>query len=378
MGARILAVEDNHIQAKILDLQLREHHEVVLAASGEDCMEELGQGSFDLVLLDVNLPGMSGYEVCRRIKALPDHADLPVIFVSVNCEMEDRLQGFEAGGFDYLAKPIVREELLKKIGILLDYEEQRRQLKSSADFAVSTAMTAMTSAAEQGLVLQFMKSSFACKTHKELADAIVSAAAQFGLEAIVQVRSRYELVSRSREGPCSPLEESVLNNIRESGRIVDLRQRTAINFERVSLVVKNMPTGEPERYGRFKDHLAMLLEGADARVMALDIDLYLAREARRLIEAVHGISQSLVQVNQKTHALHARYGEVFNGLATELEQSVPLLELNRSQEAMLEDMLSQASTAYIALATQEKEVDRDLLRAMESLQRLAPEGARSA
>lgn len=378
MSARILAIEDNPIQAKILSLQLKDHYEVTIVGSGEACLEVLQKDSFDLILLDVNLPGMSGYDTCRHIKASEDHTDVPVIFVSVGCEMEDRLQGFEVGGFDYLAKPVVREELLKKIAIVLEYEAERRQLKSSADFAVSTAMTAMTSAAEQGLVLQFMKSSFACKTHRELASAILVTTSQFGLEAMVQIRAQHEHISRSHEGPCTPLEESVLNNIREGGRIVDLRQRTAINFDRVSLVVRNMPTDEPERYGRIKDHLTMLMEGADARIQALDVDIYLASEAQRLINAVRSISETLIKVNQKTHELHTSYGSIFNSLATELEQTIPLLELNRSQESMLDDLLRQTSDAYVSLSSQESIVDRELLSAMESLQNLAPEGSRSA
>ena len=378
MGARILVVEDNKVQAKILDLQLKDHYEVFTATSGEECLAMLEAEPFDIVLLDVNLPGISGYEVCRRIKSEPASVDIPVIFVTVNCDMEDRLQGFEAGGFDYLTKPIVREELLKKLTMLMEHIGEVQRLKSSADFAVSTAMTAMTSAAEQGLVLQFMKASFACQNQKALAEAIIAATRQFGLEAMLQIRSQYGTLSRSSSGPCSPLENAVLSSVSGGGRIVDLRQRTAINYERITLLLKNMPTDDPDRYGRLKDHLNVLLEGADARIMALDVDAYLGAEARRLIDAVRAISVTLIEANRKTHALHASYGAVFNKLAGELEGAIPLLELNRSQEAMLENLVRETSSDYVALAAQESEVDRDLLDAMESLQKLAPERASTA
>ena len=373
MGARILAVEDNLVQAKILGLQLKDHYEIVVVSTGEECLARLEDDrGFDIVLMDVNLPGMSGYDACRRIKAAPETADIPVIFVTVNCDMEDRLQGFEAGGFDYLSKPIVREELLKKLTILMEHSGEVQRLKSNADFAVSTAMTAMTSAAEQGLVLQFMKTSFGCKNQKELAEAIIDTSRQFGLDAMLQIRCRFGSMSRSGSGPCTPLEEAVLGNVSGGGRIVDLRQRTAINYEHVTLLVKNMPTDDPDRYGRLKDHLNVLLEGADARVMALDVDAYLGAEAQRLFDAVRTISVTLLEANRKTHDLHAAYGRVFSKLAGELEQAIPLLELNRSQESMLEKLLSETSADYVALAAQESEVDRDLLDAMESLQKLAP------
>ena len=85
MAARILAVEDNPTQAKILGLLLKEHYHISLASTGEEFLRLLGDETFDLVLLDVNLPGISGYDVCRRIKTEAATAALPVIFISVNC-----------------------------------------------------------------------------------------------------------------------------------------------------------------------------------------------------------------------------------------------------------------------------------------------------
>ena len=115
MVARILAVEDDPIQAKTLAALLRGSYEVATVATGEECLTAAREGAFDLVLLDVVLPGISGYQVCRELKGRPETADLPVIFLSANAGLEDRLQGFEAGGFDYLGKPVVKDELVRKI-----------------------------------------------------------------------------------------------------------------------------------------------------------------------------------------------------------------------------------------------------------------------
>lgn len=372
MSARILAVEDNPAQAKILNLVLREQFDICLAASGEACLALLRESDFDLVLLDVSLPGMNGYEVCRQIRSDERTAGLPVIFISVNCTNEDRLLGFDAGGFDYLAKPIVKEELIRKITLLMAHQEEKAALQSSTNYAMSTAMTAMTSAAEQGLVMQFMKSCFGCKSQRDLAEAILRAVRQYGLDSIVQIRSQYNLISRSLEGQCTPLEESVLANVSVGGRIVDLKQRTAINYPRVSLIVRNMPLDEEERYGRLKDHLSMLLEGADARVLALDMDNYMAAEARRLLGVIQDISGALMAVSRRSHELHASYGTVFNAMARDLEVSIPLLELNQSQELLLDELLRRASDSYVALAGQENAVEKELNGAMEKLQSILP------
>lgn len=371
MPPRILAVEDDEIQARILGLQLKNDYEVVQASSGEECLQKVHDGEFELILLDVMLPGLSGYDVCRRLKEDEATRNIPVIFLSANFTMEDRMRGFEAGGFDYMVKPVVRAELLRKIALLVEHTEEKRNLKRNADFATSTAMTAMTSAAEQGLVLQFMKTSFGCNGYQELGEAVIDTLQRFGLEGAVQIRGRFDTISRGNEGPCTPLEESVLANVAKGGRIVDLKNRTAINFVRASLLVKNMPIEDEERYGRLKDHLAMLVEGADARVAALDMDMYLAAEAKRLVTAVNGINATLIEVNRKSHDLHKQFSTLFNKLAQRLEGMIPLLELNGSQEAMLEDLLAQTSSAYLALADQESGVDRDLFEAMAQLQKIA-------
>lgn len=371
MNARILVVEDDPIQARILGVQLKNEYEVAFAASGEECLEKAATAAFDLILLDVMLPGISGYEVCRRLKDGPATGAIPVIFLSANFTMDDRLKGFEAGGFDYMVKPVVREELVRKIAILVNHVAENRDLKRNADLATTTAMTAMTSAAEQGLVLQFMKASFLCQGYLELATAIVAAMRQFGLEALVQIRGRHATLSRSGDAPCSPLEESVLSNLGTGDRIIDLKNRTAINFPRVSLLLKNMPIEDPERYGRIKDNVALLLEGADARVAALDMDMQLTAEAARLIDAVDAINGALIEVNRQSRDLHKAYGDVFGRLAQQLESAIPLLEVNQSQEAMLENILAQTSSAYLLLADQESAVDRKLLDAMEKLHQLA-------
>ncbi|MBL8491895.1 MAG: response regulator [Rhodocyclaceae bacterium] len=371
MVARILIVEDDPIQAKTLAALLRGTYDVDTAATGEECLAAARQGAFDLVLLDVVLPGLSGYEVCRELTGRPETANLPVIFLSANTGLEDRLLGFEAGGFDYLAKPVLKDELVRKINLLLDHLAERRNLKQAADMAASAAMTAMTSAAEQGLVLDFMRRSFACVDARGLAMGIVAAARRFGLAAMAQIRGRKGVVSWSDLGPCTPLETSVLASVALGGRIVDLGNRTAINFEQTSVILKNMPVEEAERYGRLKDHMAMLLEGANARAQALEQDIRPAGGEDRTAEAMRRVAATLREVVRRNRELQGACGQAFDRMAHDLAVTMPLLELNRSQETMLEEMLNQAAAAYAASAQREDETARMLAAADEELQRLA-------
>ena len=88
----------------------------MIAASGREALGLLERESADLVLLDVMMPRMSGYEVCRRIREEHALEELPVVFLSAKTRTADRVAGFHEGGNDYLCKPIAKSELLSRVG----------------------------------------------------------------------------------------------------------------------------------------------------------------------------------------------------------------------------------------------------------------------
>ncbi len=114
MKGRILIIEDEAHIAEVVQDNLRdEGYETSWAADGEDGLELLRGGSFDLVLLDVRLPGIDGFEVCRRLRARGDTT--PVLFLTALRDSDSRVRGLDIGGDDYLAKPFHLAELLARI-----------------------------------------------------------------------------------------------------------------------------------------------------------------------------------------------------------------------------------------------------------------------
>ncbi|WP_020651874.1 response regulator [Massilia niastensis] len=102
----ILAVDDEATNLQLLRQILQDHYRLLFAKDGARALELARQESPDLVLLDVMMPGMSGYEVCAALKANPATAAIPVIFVTALTEADDELEGFEAGAVDYITKPV--------------------------------------------------------------------------------------------------------------------------------------------------------------------------------------------------------------------------------------------------------------------------------
>jgi len=131
--AKILVVDDTPQNVKLLaDLLTVKGYAVVTAASGPEALERVVAERPDLVLLDVVMPGMSGYEVCRKIRENPATGILPVVMVTALDPSQERIKGLEAGADDFLTKPINQPELLARVRSLLRIKEFYDTVQSQA------------------------------------------------------------------------------------------------------------------------------------------------------------------------------------------------------------------------------------------------------
>lgn len=120
MSARILVVDDILPNVKLLEAKLsREYYEVLTATSGPEALERVLRDSPDIVLLDVMMPGMDGFEVCSKIKQNPEVAHIPVVMVTALTDAHDRVRGLESGADDFLSKPVNDTALMARVRSLV-------------------------------------------------------------------------------------------------------------------------------------------------------------------------------------------------------------------------------------------------------------------
>jgi DNA-binding NtrC family response regulator len=112
----ILVVDDTPTNVKVLvEMLSREGYRVLVAREADSALEQARYAMPLVILLDVMMPGMDGFEACRRLKAAPATADIPVIFMTALGDLEDKVKGFDAGGADYVVKPFEHEEVLARV-----------------------------------------------------------------------------------------------------------------------------------------------------------------------------------------------------------------------------------------------------------------------
>ena len=137
-GARILVVDDEPVNRQVLRNHLANHgYRLTLASSGDETLRLLREQSFDLVLLDIMMPKVSGYEVCRALRKIHPLEELPVIFLTAKNQASDVVAGLSLGANDYLTKPINKDELLARIRPHLDMLRLHRNLEELVEEKVS-------------------------------------------------------------------------------------------------------------------------------------------------------------------------------------------------------------------------------------------------
>ena len=135
MAARVLVVEDSATQAQMLRLILNDAgFEVDVASDGREGFERARRGGgkpdVDIVLSDIVMPGLNGYDMCRAIKGNPDTRQIPVVLLTTQDEPEDIVKGLEAGADNYILKPYDPEGITHRVNAILERDEARSRRKS--------------------------------------------------------------------------------------------------------------------------------------------------------------------------------------------------------------------------------------------------------
>jgi len=368
MKKNTIFIVDDKLENRELLTMLLSDYQLHIAESGKQCLELLMDIKPDLIFLDVLMPEMDGYEVCKTLKQDAANCDIPVIFVSALNTIEDRLKGYDAGGEDYISKPYDIKELLYKLDLALENKKSREDLQEQLQDLTAVAYTAMTNSSEMGLVAQFTEHSFLCQNYQELAHKILETMQGFGLNATTQIRAKRETITTNKKRMVKQLEIELLDMVKTEGRLIEAGQRMFINYPHLSILIKNMPIDDPEKCGRLRDHLAVIGSIGDARITSIDVEKSLVQQ--KSINAITISTQSAIEkVQQASQEKYQRVLSITQGMGQDIESLFLSLGLEQDQEIKLLSVLDQASEKLTALFEEDKFIDdalQDVLSQIES------------
>jgi PleD family two-component response regulator len=127
----ILIIDDLETNINILIELLEDKYDLLASLSGEEALEIVEEERVDLILLDIMMPGLDGFEVCERLKSNEKTKDIPIIFITAKTDEESIEKAYEIGGVDYISKPFRAREVLSRINTHLSLSEQKHSLEDS-------------------------------------------------------------------------------------------------------------------------------------------------------------------------------------------------------------------------------------------------------
>lgn len=346
---RILAVDDEPFNLEIIEEILEDLDiQLLTAESGPECLEVLESFSPQVILLDVSMPGMDGYEVCRKIKANPATQDIVVMFVSARGSVEERMEGYSVGAEDYIVKPFAHGELKSKLINLGQILLEKEILEQQVEDATSTAFSAMANSSEMGQIVNYIEQIGSINNVPDLAQALISCLSSFGLTCNMEVRIDDERQHYATSGLCSPIVLELFEILKSKGRLHEFTSRILVNYEDLSVLILNMPEDDEEKHGRIRDHVCFIVSVTEQQLLSILTRSELVQQQDNLsdvIDMVHGKFTALMSLLDENRIHNER---VFTELQEKFENNIPSMGLDEDQEDFIFNHVDQAIQKSVA------------------------------
>ncbi|MBH0087457.1 response regulator [Pseudoalteromonas sp. AS84] len=297
MAKLVLAIDDDKYVHHIIEESLAGFCKIIHAKDGDEGLRLTNKYNPDIILLDIEMPGMSGYDVCKTIKQSQNTQDIPVMFLSSKIELSDRVKGYSVGASDYITKPFNAEELIARIKVLYEYRQKCAKLKLDIAKANKTAEIAMTESGDMGRIMRYVGQSYHANNFQSLSEYFFTFFAPLNLDVVVVFWYQSKGIFYSQQSGVCPLEQELLEQHRHAQRFVDIGSSTIINYPKVSLLIKNMPVDNDALYGRYKDLFPHILEVTNEKVVTMERSESSYEQAAQISTALQDIVKQLTTQN---------------------------------------------------------------------------------
>lgn len=319
--------------------------------------------------LVVAAAGADGYALCQRIKGREDGADIPVVILATARDEDAHLLSYDVGAEDCILRDGGPQLLATRLARTLRERDMRSELRAQVQYANQAVMTALTSLGETGMVIDGVKRFNRCDDGATLARCVLDAAAQFELRGAVELHIGASTVVLNQDGPATPLECSILQQLATMDRITQFRNRLFIRYPHVRIVVNNLPLEDSDRCGRLRDHLAMLIEAADIRAGGIEHASQSNTRGEAIQTTIQTLSDALsgIDVLQRQGRMAAT--TIRAEVMLKVEHALASLGLSENQEVALLRIVQEGLETLADIQLAEAHLQDELSAAIADLQR---------
>lgn len=356
---RILSVDDNPQNLKLIQLSLEENFEV-RSSDGSESIEQLLEAfKPDVVLLDIMMGSVSGYDVCRQIRACNICPDVMVIFISALSTEDDKMTAFDAGGDDYICKPINLQLLEQKLNSIEKRIEQQKNLAQQCESASQAAYSSMQQSSELGQLVNFFTETSGIDNLDALYQMITQFVRVFDSHSIVEFRIEGEAVQYPKEG-IGTLEAEILELGRSAKRIITFSNNLLLNSKYCSLLIKRMPQDE-ELVGRLRDHYAILLGIVDSRLMLIESKRSQSNERGKAVAQLSSvIDAGFGRIKQELQQQEQEAQLMMQQLESSMSLGLVSLGLSEEQEEALMGIVEETRERFESMVGTSVQIDNEI------------------
>ncbi len=322
--------------------QLGEHvlefFKAEVVESSDQVLARIGEKNYRAVVWDtVNEPEFE-LEECKSLLANDSMKSIPVILLTTLSDVKAKVKAFDFGCDDFVDSSTSPDEACARITKSIFHQIANVQLSQRLAQATETAKSAMVNNSDLGANIQFLLQVHACDNVDQLGQQFFATVERYGLACSLQMRSEMGIKNMEAHGMAKDLESQLLLQLKDEGRYVDFGRRTIVNYDRVSLLIKNMPLDDPGKYGAIKDNTFCLVQGVNSRILALE-------DRHKLLAEKDSLHKLSIDVKTVISALQHSYQDVMSNIVNEVENAtekiqhrLPHLALTEADEEYIDQI----------------------------------------
>lgn len=326
-----------------------------------------------LILLDLIQADESGLEQITTIKTEANETT-PLVVVHGASLKSCRLSAFKLGCDDFIDESVNNDEIALRCEKLIYNKIANEQLQERVQQANQMAFIAMSDTSDLGVNIQFMIDANQCNNLDELGMRLLQSVDNYGIKASLQLRSEFEIKNMEHSGLAKDLESALLWELRGDGRYVDFGKRSVMNYEQVSLLVKNMPVDDEKKYGAIKDNVFSLLQGADARLKALDNLKQLEQQQNLMKTLAIRMKSMMEEVDKGYQHVMRDIADVVENMAEGTHDVISHLALHEDQEKALETVMDEGIMNTSKIFSEGLQLDESLKKVISEMDEILAEG----
>ncbi len=322
MSSRILLIDDDAIVHKIAQRQIGKDFELFHAHSAKEGLTLLDSKKPNLILLDIEMPEINGYQLCKQIRANAKYNNIAIVFLSGKSSEQDIMLGYELGADDYIVKPFHIDVLLKKIKVLEQNQLknaaliQKSQQKTTRPKTIGINKAKPKAISELAQVMSFVEDSYSIECLIALAKRFFVLTNGWGLNCIVMFRHNETFFANNNI--IKPLEKEILLHSKNNNPILQLGSRMIINHPQVSVLIKNMPLlpqqgsqQMQQKYNFYNECLPTLAGAINAKVVGLIERQSISEQTQQLTRSFGEIRDKLIGLIGRLNSKKWQYFKIY-------------------------------------------------------------------